>query len=133
MFEASKYCHAGNEKILSECLKHMSGQLSFHLASAVLRISKQSRTGWKEWTPFAWALMTIAYARGSLSDAGPLSSAPVGKEQLRNRQKVWRVDSAYRCSQAGLFVGLQWFCLHNVIILILNDLYFRPRIAQHDL
>ncbi|KAK3932811.1 E3 SUMO-protein ligase RanBP2 [Frankliniella fusca] len=96
--EASKYCKKGGEQRLLECLKHVSSQLCFHLGTALLRIAKQSRT--REWTPYVWALMTLAYTSPETVDFTSNSSQS-GREKQRKLMKFWKEDCAFRCSQAG--------------------------------
>ncbi|KAJ1528544.1 hypothetical protein ONE63_006950 [Megalurothrips usitatus] len=103
-FEAAKYCQKGGEQLLQECVRHMGGQLCFHLGTALLREGKQCRTGWKEWTPFAWALMSLAYTTPETVDFASHCSTPNGREKHRKLTKLWKEDCAFRCSQAGHIV-----------------------------
>lgn len=100
-YEASKYSKKGGEQRLIECLKHVSGQLCFHLGTALLRIAKQKRTGWKEWTPFAWALMALAYTSPESDDFASNNPSQSGRERQKKLMKFWKEGCAFRCTQAG--------------------------------
>lgn len=97
-FEAFKFSQREGDQLLQECLRHMGGQLCFHLGTAWLRIGKQSRaTGWKECTPYAWALLALAYSPPGTAD---LTCQNV-KDKNRRHMKLWKEDAAFRCTQAG--------------------------------
>ncbi|XP_034238546.1 E3 SUMO-protein ligase RanBP2-like isoform X2 [Thrips palmi] len=97
-YEAFKFSEKDGNQLLLECLRHMGGQLCFHLGAAWLRIGKQSRsTGWKECTPYAWALLALAYSPPATTDVSSLNA----KDKTRRHLKLWKEDAAFRCTQAG--------------------------------
>lgn len=101
LFEASRLSRRGEEHLLQDCIRHISGQLSFHLGTVLLRLGKQSRSGCKEWMPMVWALMSLAYSTPEACDYVSQSSNSSGKERHKKLLKLWREDCAFRCSQAG--------------------------------
>lgn len=98
LYEASKYSQRDGDHLLQECLRHMGGQLCFHLGTAWLKIGKQSRnTTWKDCVPYAWALLVLAYSPPVTADVASQNA----KDKNRRHLKLWKEDAAFRCFQAG--------------------------------
>lgn len=94
-------CPENERELASQFLYHFRGQLCLHTATMLFKreLAATPRNEWHETIKSALPLLLLAYNCGVIEKAQPwlLNCSENTKQLIR----LWRVQSSFRCSQAG--------------------------------